>query len=295
MEGVCCNGCNNNYFGVKCENQCLSHCVPNSSGRSCYTDGTCINGCVGLTCDTTCPTNCAPVSNGSSCSSDHKCINRCSWKFYGPAYDIICPTNCAIVYNGSTCFSDAICINGCKLGYGGKQCNIKCSETCEAVASGSRCSDNGSCAAGCIDGYLEERCDISKVRKNNTDDAGTSLENTGGQPVPVIAGSVGGVVELIVIGVVITFVIMRKRRSKEPSDQFARFDEDQPTSTNEYHTIGTLPERSTVISHSHVIANPNYDPSKDVLSLRRNGDNLQSESDTDTDVLEIVQLHYFRE
>ncbi|XP_052262517.1 receptor-type tyrosine-protein phosphatase kappa-like [Dreissena polymorpha] len=36
-----------------------------------------------------------------------------------------------------------------------------------------------------------------------------------------------------------------------------------------------------------LVANPNYDRSEEVLSLRRNGDSLQFESDTDVDVLEI--------
>ncbi|KAH3715345.1 hypothetical protein DPMN_058052 [Dreissena polymorpha] len=48
--------------------------------------------------------------------------------------------------------------------------------------------------------------------EDNVDNAGNSLENKNGIPVPVFAGSVGGLLVVIVIGVVIVVVNNRQRK-----------------------------------------------------------------------------------
>ncbi|KAH3716032.1 hypothetical protein DPMN_058748 [Dreissena polymorpha] len=165
--------------------------------------------------DSTCPAHCLSCV-GQQC-------NVCRSGFYGELCRLICSTNCSP--DGCN-FITGTCLSCNTLGWYGPTCNETCSFTClnnvcdcntgecknacsihcARIGEGQTCLRNGTCTNGCVQNYFGSTCDT-----------GTSFENNDGSPIPVIAGSVGGVVVvLIVIGVAI--VILRQRTRRQPTD-----------------------------------------------------------------------------
>ncbi|XP_052262491.1 multiple epidermal growth factor-like domains protein 11 [Dreissena polymorpha] len=162
------------------------------------------------------PTERHALCVGQQCTVCRSC-------FYGELCRLTCSTNCSsdgcdlitgtclscntLGWYGPTCNEtcSATCLNNvCDHNTG--ECKNACSIHCARIGEGQTCLRNGTCTNGCVQNYFGSTCET-----------GTSFENKDGSPISVIAGSVGGVVVvLIVIGVAI--LILRKRTRRQPTD-----------------------------------------------------------------------------
>ena len=185
-SGNCLYGCNDHWFGDKCDSQCnVSKCVLCPSNHnmceecseghylesstacvSCPKDclsnmkcnknnGSCEDGCVngksGIKCNLTCSSGCLQCDqyNVNDCT---KCKNG----FYGNACEYNCSSQCKVIEETNVCSkSSGWCQNGCNDGYWGSYCNAKCGEGC----TGGQCNRTaGECFQGCTYNYYNEMC-----------------------------------------------------------------------------------------------------------------------------------------
>ncbi|XP_062567899.1 multiple epidermal growth factor-like domains protein 10 [Saccostrea cucullata] len=179
-NGHCTRGCNQGYWGDKCQNNCSSSCSttvcnrPNGICNSCsdgyfgeLCENICSLKCLRLKCNKDtgyCSTGCAPGYYGNYCNSTCGNCNTttcdrlngsckdCSSSYYGVKCDQNCSKNCL---NLECRQIDGYCSNGCKNGFFGFFCNMQCSGKCIQ----NNCSQNGTCVNGCKTHWSGKRCD----------------------------------------------------------------------------------------------------------------------------------------
>ena len=142
-NGHCSQGCDDGYYGDKCDTPCTC------DGLACERTGNCIN-CKhgnfanGRNC-IHCPVNCNGTNNPCN-SNNGYCLQGCDSSFYGNKCEYLCPYNC------ETCTSQYQC-QTCKSGYYGMDCSSYCS-SCLNV----QCNKDGTCQHGCTSGSYGLRC-----------------------------------------------------------------------------------------------------------------------------------------
>ncbi|XP_062604017.1 multiple epidermal growth factor-like domains protein 6 [Saccostrea cucullata] len=189
VSGKCLHGCEEGWFGTKCNEMCMEGCSKCSSfeiceecynqaallNGKCYSScsrcvhsrcsekGECELGCVdgwyGKKCDHPCPIECSKCNSKDSCVS---CLRGFKWE--GKRCISTCE-NC----KDQLCSSDGVCDHGCNEGWYGKKCIEECVKGCISCADGQKCDkcrsgyqlSGNKCIAGC-DFCLEEDCDIQR-------------------------------------------------------------------------------------------------------------------------------------
>lgn len=201
-----CDGCETNYYGTHCENECL-YCVNGTCDQDtgiCTAE--CVPGYFGIKCDQTCHDRCTICDQltgsceicdigtfGTSCEYD--CSRHCYTPLNQP---ITCSKNggicdegqCDIGYYTHTCntscsqncftlqcdIDSGECVFGCNIGKYGPTCDGNCSETC----LNRNCKDSANnCQDGCVNEYYGALCDTrcsENCLTENCDDLGYCID-----------------------------------------------------------------------------------------------------------------------
>ena len=213
--GYCKVGCNDGYYGNKCEWKCSTGCINglcNSTTGNCE----CKESFYGNRCDRNCPVYCTTESCKSFVDAETGC-EACEAGRYGNVCENKCSSNCRpsgfnqYVYCNKT---TGACHDGCVYGYYGADCSTRCGpgctdscdrwtgacqachlsqygvkcefpcpENCVRTQSGyQRTCDvfNGACFLGCEAGFRGTFCNITcdpnkHCRNKVCDDKGTCV------------------------------------------------------------------------------------------------------------------------
>ncbi|XP_052763406.1 uncharacterized protein LOC128205641 isoform X2 [Mya arenaria] len=138
INGYCYYGCQNGYWGDKCDQKCRNtNCVTcaRNNGNNCE----CMTGYYGYNCESSCGTNCYSCDNSKGCLS-------CKGDYWGSTCKNKCRKNC------DGCLkADGQC-RSCVKGYWGRLCYKVCGSQCKTCNRWSGCSE-------CNKGFYGSKCE----------------------------------------------------------------------------------------------------------------------------------------
>ncbi|XP_048256238.1 protein draper-like isoform X1 [Haliotis rufescens] len=189
-DGLCIAGCKPSLYGRECQYNCSRNCLRQNGASLCFqSNGTCVYGCntgwYKAECDTPCPPGCS----GTTCDDfTGRCSNGCTDALYGPH----CNQSCRCLM--SRCNAAGLC-TGCQNGYYGQSCSTTCPSRCDT------CEQNTGDCVTCVEGWHGHLCKVSYVQ---------SLRHR----VRVLSTCIG--VFLFGVGIVVAFIIIRKKCTRSP-------------------------------------------------------------------------------
>ncbi|XP_053399763.1 receptor-type tyrosine-protein phosphatase epsilon-like isoform X4 [Mercenaria mercenaria] len=185
LEGECADG----QFGIGCNETC-GHCI---NGTTCdKVHGNCLS--------------CNPGYHGQLCTAS--CSNG--------TYGLNCSSYCDNCQDNECDHVTGQCVHGCNPGYSGLICNtscgygsygINCSQRCGSCANNQTCNNtNGHCDTGCLEGFIEPLCLTRNEELVQDENSSQMLGSAVGIPM--------GLAFVVLAVVIVTIVILRKRRQK---------------------------------------------------------------------------------
>ncbi|XP_052250966.1 multiple epidermal growth factor-like domains protein 10 isoform X2 [Dreissena polymorpha] len=312
----CTDGCEDGFFGPKCEFQCTQI---NKECSVCSGDSlessfckTCTNGYYPDT-KRTC-VQCSKLCVEDQCnSSNGHCKKGCKYGFWNPKCDRNCSEKCAVCNQDSgdcltcsltsvfgancdmpcsktcvdaSCHMNGTCTNGCISDYYGPSCE-QCPIHCARGANVTRCSHaTGLCLFGCNEGFKGDGC-MEALKLDNSKDTG-----------PAIGGAVAAVVVVSIVVAVGLFIFVRRRTHRPKNETIPEASNNASNSSapvyasvqrrehpvSEYENTSSVKANNTPVQ----VHNPVYTNSRLIPVSTRDGNSIITEDSLEIDAWDSI-------